>query len=328
VTLINYAGGRFELLPDESVLECLERAGHRIPSFCRAGVCQSCVLRAQSGDVPAVAQRGLKESWKQRGLFLSCVCQPDTELHLTPAEVTAEFETHVVHVDRASEHVLRVLLQRPEGFRFEAGQYLQLIRPLDGLMRPYSIASLPEASTIELHVALLPGGQMSQWLVGALGSGVRVVGPFGDCVYVSGEQERPLLLAGTGTGLAPLLGVLRAALRAGHQGAISLYHGAVNRAGLYCWNALTGLQRESSNLRLVGSVLREDGVGSVPPEHPSIVVRPLEELVLDAITTEQRLYLCGHPEFVQRLRKKVFLAGLPLSRIHADAFVAPAARPA
>jgi hypothetical protein len=35
------------------------------------------------------------------------------------------------------------------------------------------------------------------------------------------------------------------------------------------------------------------------------------------------VYLCGHPDLVRKLQKKLYLAGAVLERIHADPFVAP-----
>ena len=44
-------------------------------------------MRAADGDVPAKAQAGLKDSWKQQGYFLSCVCVPESSLSIArPAD--------------------------------------------------------------------------------------------------------------------------------------------------------------------------------------------------------------------------------------------------
>jgi NAD(P)H-flavin reductase len=53
---------------------------------------------------------------------------------------------------------------------------------------------------------------------------------------------------------------------------------------------------------------------------------PLDQLVISRYPKlhEHRVYLCGNPEIVRRLRKLTYLAGAPLDRIHSDAFAPPA----
>jgi NAD(P)H-flavin reductase len=227
--------------------------------------------------------------------------------------------------------VLRVELSVPEGFEYRAGQFLQVERA-GGVMRPYSIASLPGSPHLELHVALWAGGAMSQWLRTATGQPVTLRGPFGECFYLEREPERPLLLAGTGTGLAPLLGVTRAALAAGHRGPIHLYHGSTSAAGLYLWSELGELVAAAPQLRVLGSVLPTPGepqpAAAAPEARQALRYEPLDRLILDDPLDcfACRVYLCGDPELVQRLRKRVYLCGAPLARIHCDPFVAPKAR--
>jgi ferredoxin-NADP reductase/ferredoxin len=332
---ICFDGQRFELEPDETVLEGIERNGGSLPAFCRRGICQACLVRARSGHVPAAAQRGLKDGLRRQSLLLACLCKPAGDLELERYGHSAVFRTRVERVERLSQQVLRVLLAAPDGFSYRAGQFVQLERS-DGLMRPYSIASLP-GGLLELHVELLPGGAMSSWLATATGEPLSMRGPFGECFYLPDEPDRPLLLAGTGTGLGPLLGVARAAIAAQHRASIHLHHGSRRRDGLYLWAELEALARDAPQLRLSGSVLERSGFepentepASVEPASANgrVAVRRIDEALAsaDLIWSEARVYLCGNHDLVRRLQKKAYLAGAPLARIHADAFVAPGAR--
>lgn len=324
---LHFEGQTLALLPGETVLQGIERHGGCMPAFCRRGVCQSCVVKASRGSVPPAAQQGLKDGLRQQGLFLACQCVPTEELVVERHGSSQAFASRVEHVEPLSDTVLRVRLTEPAGLRHQAGQFIQLERPGDGLVRAYSVASLPGAP-LELHVALLPGGAMSQWLLGAVGEPVLVRGPFGECFYLPEEPERPLCLAGTGTGLAPLLGVLRAALAAGHRAPIRLYHGAVLGSGLYLWGELCALARRMPALRVIGSVLEGPPPGPPGLDGPTVVHRPLDVALFaqGAPSPEERAYLCGAPELVRSLQRKLYLAGVSLDRIHADAFVAPGAR--
>jgi CDP-4-dehydro-6-deoxyglucose reductase, E3 len=318
---LDFEGRQYELADGETVLECLERHGEQTSSLCRSGVCQCCLLKAQSGEVPRIAQQGLRAAWKEQGIFMPCVCRPQSDLQITRCEAVPTWTSRVVGVEALSPRVLRVRLERPAGFQFAGGQFIQLVRPADALTRSYSLASLPSDESIELHVALQPGGQMSQWLAGATGQAVQIRGPLGECCHVVGEPDRPLLLAGTGTGLAPLWGVLRSALRAGHSAPIHLYHAAAAPAELYLWQAMVDAADAHPQIRIGASVAEGDAADA------RIDGASLVERVLAAAPSlsQPRVYLCGNPEFVRGLRRQMYLAGTPLDRIHADPFVPPAA---
>ncbi|HEU4577702.1 MAG TPA: 2Fe-2S iron-sulfur cluster binding domain-containing protein [Polyangiaceae bacterium] len=323
---IHYEGKPYELLPGETVLAGLQRQGVQIPSFCRTGVCQTCLVRATSGRPPASSQVGIRETWAERGCFLACQCVPDEPLEVEPGDVIQTCASRVLGVEALCADVLRVELEAPGGFEYRAGQFLQLERE-GGISRPFSIASLPGSDRIELHVTLRADGAMSQWLRTATGRSVTVRGAFGECFYLDNEPDRPLLLAGTGTGLAPLLGVTRAALASGHRGPIHLYHGSTHREGLYLWDELGALVEAAPQLRVFGSILPAAGASPVlPPASEGrwqLSHQAIDKLLLtDPLDSFQsRVYLCGSPELVQRLRKRVYLCGTPTARIHCDPFV-------
>ena len=346
---VHFAGTPYDLLPGETLLAGLARQGVNIPSFCRTGACQTCLVRATSGEPPRESRVGVAEGLVQRGCFLACQCVPDGPLEVELSDAIGTFTTRVASVRALSQQVLRVELEVPEGFEYRAGQFVQLERE-GGVTRPYSMASIPGEPRLEFHVQLHSGGVMSQWLRWAEKQPITLRGPFGECFYFEGELDRPLLLAGTGTGLAPLLGVTRAALAAGHRGPIHLYHGSSTREGLYLFDELCALAESAPRVQVFGSVLetaaeaattlarRAAGGGRSGSSRPGSAAastagssrcrvhhEPLDKLILaDTLDFFQcRVYLCGDPELVQRLRKRIYLSGAPQGRIHCDPFFAP-----
>src|SRR4051795_10925441 len=95
-----FEGKLYALEAGESVLDCLLRHGESVNSLCRSGACQSCMLKATAGVVPAAAQVGLKDAWKKQGYFLACVCRPQEELSV---ERCAAFGTHSAKVTRVKQ---------------------------------------------------------------------------------------------------------------------------------------------------------------------------------------------------------------------------------
>ena len=305
---VEYNGSRYPVAAGETVLECLERHGETVAHSCRSGICQSCLLRAVEGSVPAVAQKGLRENRRQQGYFLDCMATPDTDLRIELPGDAMRLRVTVAELSRLSESVMRVRLNADRPLDYRPGQYVTFLR--QGLARSYSIASLPEEPALEFHVRQIAGGRMSNWLHSdaAVGDAFEVQGPLGECYYTQDLPDQPLLLAGAGTGLAPLYGIVRDALRQGHTGEIRLYHGARSEQGLYLVDELRALAQA----------------------HPQLHYEPTTEPLLQAILARQakwagwRGYFCGDPALVGQLKKQLFLSGMAMRDIYADAFV-PAA---
>lgn len=313
--ILTYAGAAYEAAPEETVLDTLLRNGVAVANSCRAGACQSCLLRASQGPVPEAARRGLKSTLAEQGYFLSCACKPEADMVLEPAgglEVAAAIES----LERLSPTVMRVWIRTSEPLGHRAGQYLTLCRP-DGLARSYSIANLPNEEMIEIHIRRAPLGRMSGWLFDEARANDRIMvrGPAGDCFYTAGRPDQPLLLAGTGTGLAPLVGIAKDAIKQGHTGPIHLYHGALHPAGLYLRDELRALAAASPHFDYHPTVL--EGGGDL------IATGPLDQVVLGAHPklSGWRGFVCGDPAIVNLLRRKFFLAGISSREIFADAFV-------
>lgn len=331
MVVVRHEGRSVELAPGETVLDGLLRAGVDTPHSCRAGHCHTCLARVIEGDVPIGSQEGLKSAWRALGLFLTCKARPTSDLAFAaPDDLGLEVGASVVDVAHLSHDVVRLRLVPDGPFEHRGGQFATLVRR-DGLARSYSIASLPGRDDfVELHVRALPNGAMSGWIARDVRVGERVAlrGPAGECFHVPGHADQPLLLIGTGTGLAPLRAILHDALRDAHTGRIVLVHGALDERGFYLVDELAALAREHTNFEYARCVLR----GTVPATEDGALRTSCHVGALDAHVRASfpklsgwRVFLCGHPELVVALRKWAFLAGASSRDIHADAFVTKAA---
>jgi CDP-4-dehydro-6-deoxyglucose reductase len=302
----------------ETVLDALERGGLAPPASCRAGACLSCLVRAERGTPPPKAQRGLLAVERERGLFLACQAVPTEDLDLTdPGEAVGQCQATLVERERLGSDVWRLGLRPERPLRYQPGQFVRLRRPADDRPRAYSLASLPDDPLLELHVRCIEGGQLSPWLCRAapIGTELALQGPFGTCVYDSSANERLLVLAGTSTGLAPLLGVARDALRSGHRGGIRLYHGAATPDGLYGEPELRALRRQGE-IALVRCALDGEAGGVQQADLATLVLDDLAE------RTDVRVHLAGAPTLVGSLKRRLFLHGIPLAEIRSDPFFA------
>lgn len=312
-------GRSHDLAKGETVLEGLLRDGVSIPHSCRSGICQSCLMRAVDGSPSPESQNGLKETLKAQGYFLPCVCRPDADLEIVAPDAGAAgfHAATVVGSDRLGSDILRLRLRPLQPMAYRPGQFMNL-RTHHGLVRSYSLASVPDLDdSLEFHIRRLPEGRVSGWVHDILGSGdeLEIQGPAGDCFYLPGKPEQPLLLIGTGSGLAPLWGIVRDALRQGHTGPIHLYHGSRHLGGLYLINELRALMAAHPTFHYFPCLSGEPapaGFRSGRAAHVALADHP--------DLKGWRVYLCGHPDMVAATRRKVFLAGANMADIHADAF--------
>ena len=304
---------------NETVLDALLKANIQIPYGCRQGVCQSCLMRSLDATPPVTAQAGLKDTLQKQNYFLACRCHPEQDMKVAlPDQQGALIEAGVIKKQQLSPEIIRLILQYDAELTFFAGQFVNLQR-FDGLMRSYSIANSPQYDkTLEFHIRRLPNGQFSNWVHDELEPGAKLTltEAQGSCHYLPGRAEQPLLLIGTGSGLAPLYGIINDALAQGHTGDIHLYHGSRNLDGLYLINEMRELARRVGNFNYTACLSGE----VIATDYKQGRAHDL------ALTTTQnlkgwRVYLCGHPEMVNQTKRMAYLKGASLSDIYADAFL-------
>ncbi len=319
MTDITYQGKTYSCRDGESVLDAFLRQGVNLPFSCRNGVCQVCLQRSMSGKPAQGSQKGLKDSLVAKDYFLACLCRPEQDMEFSPpADDDLYFKAMVASKEQIAKDVFRIQLEPSLEVNYRSGQFINLRRP-DGISRSYSLASVPgEDYYLELHVKRMKNGVMSNWLIDELevNSEIDIQGPNGDCFYEPGRPDQSMLLVGTGTGLAPLMGIARSALAAGHTGEICLYHGSSLRDGLYLVEALREIADKNPNFKYVPCVSRETA-----PEH-------FRQGRANAIAFAQhdnlkgwRIHLAGNPDMVESAAALAVLSGAEQGEIFDDSFV-------
>lgn len=318
-----YDGATFDSRAEESVLDSLTGGGVPVPHSCRSGVCQTCLMRAVRGRPPEEAQRGLKPTLKEQNYFLACSCFPTDDLEVALPDAAATRISALVHaITPLNGEIVRLELECDPPLDYQPGQFINLWRD-ETVGRSYSLASLPGSDPhLHLHVRRVPDGQVSGWAHRTLAPGqtVQLSGPAGNCFYTAGRPEQPLLLVGTGSGLAPLYGILRDALAQGHAGPVRLYHGSRGPEGLYLLDELRALAARHANFSYAPCL-------SGPAASPGYAAGRALDVALaeNPRLSGWRVFLCGNPEMVNTAKKKAFLAGASMKDIYADPFTpAPA----
>ncbi len=326
---VHYEGRWVQLKSQESVLQALLRSGFAIPHSCQAGACQSCLMQAKGDSkaaIPAAAQQGLTPAQRQQGMFLACCAQPTEPLTaaLPDASARPTTEAEVVSIEPLNPRVLSVKMAAE--LNYEPGQFVNVrveSNHLGTIQRSYSLACAPAPNKpLELQIKLLSDGKFSQWLQREAqpGNTITLEGPHGLCHISDEDLTAPsLLLAGTGTGLAPLLAITEAAMAQSYKGEIHLLFANRHSDDFYCIKRLQDLAADHNNLKL--HLLAQQADVETPLQSGD-VYQYLKQLSADIDMSRSAVFLCGAESFVQKMRKACFLQGASMKRIRADAFIA------
>lgn len=315
---ITFDNQSYECFENETVLDCLTRHNCPPPSSCRSGICHTCMMRAVAGIPPKSSQNGLKPGLISQQYFLACSCIPTEDLTVTLAgsDVLPHFQAKLIEKSMLSPSIVRLRFQSGEKIAYQAGQYLNLFRDSE-LSRTFSIASIPSLEDyLEFHIEVLEDGKFSQWVKHALsvGTTIQISEALGECVYYPANNQKNMLMIATGTGLAPLYGVVRDALHQNHEGKIFLYHGASSPDKLYLVDEIRALAAQHKNLVYFPCLSRNQIDGFYHGRANEIAINDHKNL------KDWCVYLCGHPDMVKSTKQKVFLAGASLSNIYSDSF--------
>jgi ferredoxin-NADP reductase len=212
----------------------------------------------------------------------------------------------VVNVVAETPRVKTIAFDVPDWRGHRAGQHVDVrLTAEDGYQaqRSYSIASAPDGARIELTVVRIDDGEVSPYLTDELrpGDQIELRGPIGGYFVWEPSQGGPLLLVAGGSGVAPLMAMIRLRAAAGSNTDMRLlsssrgwddiiYRAELDRLsgnGLTVVHTLTGSQRPGwtgYGRRVDADMLAEVGPG--PAERPLVYVcgpTPFVETVAEAL---------------------------------------------
>jgi NAD(P)H-flavin reductase/ferredoxin len=310
---VRVGAAHFNVEPATNLLEGLLAAGIKVPNSCRAGSCHACMVRCLSGESLDAQPDALSVEQRAQGWRLACQCQVLSDVTVQVFDpATDGIGATLTGCDWLSARVLRLRLLPERRLRYQAGQHV-LLWTADGIARPYSIASLADAEDyLEFHLDCCHSGAFSDAARGfTVGQSLALGELRGGALHYDPDwHARPLWLLAAGTGLAPLWGVLREALRQGHSGAIRVLHLAHDEAEHYLAEPLAALAGQHANVQV---------------QLVSAAELPVALAELRLVSRQTMALLCGSPASVEAFSRRLYLLGLPRNQILADVFL-PRAR--
>jgi ferredoxin-NADP reductase len=206
---------------------------------------------------------------------------------------------------------LRLRLGEATGFL--PGQYYNVRLAVPGRPRPvqraYSVGSspVPDPSVIDLGIREVPGGLLSPVLVGLrVGERLSVRGPYGRFTW-DGCDAGPVLLVGGGSGMVPLMSMVRHGAQRGRGDPVVLVCSAATYSHTFYREELAGLASRHPWLQVVHCITRD------PSEPRARYHRRVDKTVLSESLEgihPHAAYLCGPPAMVEAVTAHLVGLGL------------------
>ncbi|ABB11530.1 ferredoxin--NADP reductase [Burkholderia lata] len=242
----------------------------------------------------------------------------DSRFHrLTVAEVIAES-------DDACSFVFDVPAALRDAFAYRPGQFLTLNVPCADatVARCYSLSSAPGIDAApKITVKRVRDGRASNWLCDRVkaGDALDVLPPAG--VFTPRTLDGDLLLFAGGSGITPVLSILKSALVHGRGMLTLIYANRDERSVIFRAELQQLAQRHPGRVRVIHWL---DSVQGIPQQ------RHLEELARPF--SQQETFICGPALFMENALAAMLGLGLPRARVHVERFAslpdAPAQAPA
>jgi ring-1,2-phenylacetyl-CoA epoxidase subunit PaaE len=267
------------------------------------------------------------------------------------------FTLNVVEVTPETSDAVTIHLEHPDRqpIASEPGQFLTLILPCGPggkkERRAYSLSSTPhEAPRLSVTVKRVHGGLVSNYLLDTVkvGQQIEVMAPLGNfTVKPSPKAARSLVLVGAGSGITPLMSILKAVLREEPNSHVLLVYGNRNEQAVIFHKQLQTLQEQYPNRFQVEHVYSQPTgkaetkstgffsrftsskpAAPDPHQHTGRLNRTMLLRILEQkhqFPAEQAdYYLCGPEGMMTEARAALDLLGVPANQVRHESFVAAA----
>jgi ferredoxin-NADP reductase len=229
----------------------------------------------------------------------------------------------VIETQPATPRTRSISLEVPSWEGHKAGQHVDLrLTAEDGYQaqRSYSIASAPEEEKVELVVERLDDGEVSPYLTDELRAGDRLElrGPIGGWFTWEAQDGGPLLLVAGGSGVAPLMAMIRHRAAAGSEAACRLLYSSRSREETIFAGELDRLAATDGSLEVLHTLTR-----SQPPGWTGYSRRIDEEMLADVAPSPGRrplIFVCGPTPLVESVATALVGLGHDAWRIKTERF--------
>lgn len=239
----------------------------------------------------------------------------------------------VTEKDHETPDSVRLGLEVPDdaadAFAFLPGQHLPMQIFLDGkpVRRTYSICSLPGESPLRFGIRVQPGGVFSEYVQNALevGAEIEAMPPFGQ-FHVSEEagDDKTSLFFAAGSGITPILSIMRATLERETGSRVVLFYGNRRQRTTMFIDDLYALKNQyPDRLQLYFLFSQEDQEFEIfSGRMDAAKVAELIESFCCGLSPNEA-FICGPDSMIDNVQSALVAAGLDAAQIHSERYGAP-----
>ncbi len=239
----------------------------------------------------------------------------------------------VIKVVKETQDALTIYFKQPffSKIKYLPGQYLTLLMNVDGKVerRCYSLNSAPNVDKqVSITVKRIKDGKVSNYIFENIkeGSKVKVLYPMGNfTIKTDADNERHVILMGAGSGITPLMSILKSVLHEERKSVISLFYGNRDEESIIFNEELKKLKAEYNGRMNLVHILEKPGdfedcyKGRV---ERSQVPELLKKVPRYSFGLTQ-CYICGPSGMMIEAEEGLKNAGIPEENIHIEKFTAP-----
>lgn len=312
------------LRPGENLLQGLRANGLPISYSCEDGRCGLCRCRLLRGKVVESARPPRQLFGSRARYILACQSSPADDIAIDVPDTgevvlhpSRRLRTRVLGIEPMSHSVRLLRLDNEENMAFSPGQFAELDLGRS-LLRVYSMAGLPGDAELQFHVRLHPHGRASDLIGSDLltpGTPLRLRGPYG-ASWLRQRHDAPILCIAAGTGLAPMLSVLRGIAASGLTNPVHVYAAFISREEVYGVDMLNTSLRAIPNLRAAHTVVA--GGRLERGQRRGLLTEVIEQDLGDLSHWHAQVY--GSPFAIDATLHLLRRLGIAEDRLHADPF--------
>lgn len=230
----------------------------------------------------------------------------------------------VANINPETASVKTFTLKLPAWMRHRAGQHYDIrLTAEDGYQtqRSYSIASEPEREgEVDITVERIEDGEVSTYLhdVVVPGDQVEVRGPIGGYFIWEASMTDPLLLIAGGSGVVPLMSMLRHRAASGANNPTALLYSSRNFEDVIYYNELDRLSRTNGGAQVFHTLTRSQ------PADWKGYARRIDEAMLREVAgplgRSAQVFICGPTLMVESAANALVKIGIDSNRIRTERF--------